>query len=43
VKHDTFTVEPLQPPELGVPVRIVPHPDDKPVRFRLVYASHLAL
>ena len=44
VKHDTFTVEPLQPPEVGVPVQvIVPHPDDKPVRFRLVYADHLPL
>ncbi|MEA2842487.1 MAG: hypothetical protein QOJ69_158, partial [Actinomycetota bacterium] len=43
VKHDTFTVEPLQPPEVGVPVQIIAHPDDKPVRFRLVYADHLPL
>ena len=43
VKHDTFTVEPFQPPEVGVPVRFIPHPDDKPVRFRLVYADHLPL
>ena len=43
VKHDTFTVVPLQPPEVGPPVALVPHPDDKPVRFRLVYADHLAL
>jgi hypothetical protein len=43
VKHDTFTVVPLQPPEVGPPVALVPHPDDKPVRFRLVYADHLGL
>ncbi len=43
VQHDTFTVVPVQPPEVGPPVALVPHPDDKPVRFRLVYADHLAL
>jgi hypothetical protein len=24
-------------------VALVPHPDDKPVRFRLVFADHLGL
>jgi hypothetical protein len=43
VKHDTFTVVPVQPAEVGPPVALVPHPDDKPVRFRLVYADHLPL
>jgi hypothetical protein len=43
VKHDTFTVVPVRPPEVGVPVDVIRHPDDKPVRFRLVYADHLAL
>jgi hypothetical protein len=41
VQHDTFTVVLVQPPEVGPPVQLVPHPDDKPVRFRVVYADHL--